>query len=70
MSGRTLAPEKVRKGWTKSKTSSSLTIPKWSFVVQLAIGVHACILVLHSKFQAAFNYIVRPISTGHLIKLS
>lgn len=61
MSGRTLAPVKVSKGWTKSKTSSSLTIPKWSFVIQLDIGVHACILVIHSKFQAALNYIVRLI---------
>lgn len=29
MCGRTLAPGKISKGWTKSKTSSGLTIPKW-----------------------------------------
>lgn len=69
MSGRTLALVKVSKGWTKSKTSSSLTIPKRSFVIQLDIGVYAYILVLHSRFQAALNYIVRLISKGNLIKL-
>lgn len=29
MSGRKLAPGKISKDWTKSKTSSGLTIPKW-----------------------------------------
>lgn len=66
MSGRTLEPVKVREGWTKSKTSSSLTIPKWSFVIWPDVGVHICILVLHSKFRASLNSIVSPISKWNL----